>query len=571
LKLDVFLLGGFRAAVDDRAIAADAWQQRRARDLVKLLALAPRHQMTREQVMDALWPELTPDAAAANLRKAVHFARRALGSEDAVIVSGGALAFAPEAEVLVDTDTFEQEALRALRTCDAEHAAQASSRYAGDLLPEDAYEPWLEKARERLRRRHLQMLRVAGLWERIIEIDPVDEEAHRALIRKDLAAGNRAEALRRFDRLRAVLKRELGVAPDAQSQQLCREALSVSTGAEASPRERGAALLSSAMMRMHRGDLDQAEKEATAARAIAVGAGLGREVGEASALLGMVAYMRGNWRELFLREFLDTVQRPASMAAFVFEAHLCLAEFWIFGADGVARGDLLARELLAIAEKHGSQHGQAVATLVVGEAALLSGQLEAAEQALGKSAELHQAAEASSGAALAMVWLAEAALARGDRRRAVRILERARKLAVTSPLSSHLLVRVLGALVQAAPSPGEARAVVREAEEQLAGGECCQPCSMSFRAGAAITCARTGDLDAARSYLEATGRLAAMWQGGPRQASEWEARAALRLAEGRKDQAVALLHEATDLFERSGHTLAATRCRAQAAAAAQPA
>jgi len=185
--------------------------------------------------------------------------------------------------------------------------------------------------------------------------------------------------------------------------------------------------------------------------------------------------------------------------------------------------------------------------------------------------ELHQAAEASSGAALAMVWLAEVALARGDRRRAVRILERARKLAVASPLSSHLLVRVLGVLVQAAPSSSDARAVVREAEEQLGGAECCQPCSMSFRAGATITCARTGDLDAARSYLEATARLAAMWQGGPRQASEWEARAALRLAEGRNDQAVALLHEATDLFERSGHALAATRCRAQAAAVAQPA
>jgi DNA-binding SARP family transcriptional activator len=42
---------------------------------VKLLALAPHHRLHREQLMDTLWPELAPEAAAANLRKAVHFAR----------------------------------------------------------------------------------------------------------------------------------------------------------------------------------------------------------------------------------------------------------------------------------------------------------------------------------------------------------------------------------------------------------------------------------------------------------------------------------------------------------------
>jgi DNA-binding SARP family transcriptional activator len=37
----------------------DAWRLRRARTLVKLLTLAPRHRLHREQVVDALWGEHT--------------------------------------------------------------------------------------------------------------------------------------------------------------------------------------------------------------------------------------------------------------------------------------------------------------------------------------------------------------------------------------------------------------------------------------------------------------------------------------------------------------------------------
>ena len=44
--------------------------------MVKLLALAPGHRLHREQLMESLWPDLDPDAAGANLRKALHFARR---------------------------------------------------------------------------------------------------------------------------------------------------------------------------------------------------------------------------------------------------------------------------------------------------------------------------------------------------------------------------------------------------------------------------------------------------------------------------------------------------------------
>lgn len=46
------LLGRFRIAVGDNQVAADAWPGRRAAELVQLLALADRHRLTGDQVIE---------------------------------------------------------------------------------------------------------------------------------------------------------------------------------------------------------------------------------------------------------------------------------------------------------------------------------------------------------------------------------------------------------------------------------------------------------------------------------------------------------------------------------------
>lgn len=92
LRIDSF--GGFTVTVDGRAVVPKAWSQRKPAALVKLLALAPGRQLRREQAMDAPWPELDPQAAAENLRKALHSARRSLGPGEGaeLILSAGASA-----------------------------------------------------------------------------------------------------------------------------------------------------------------------------------------------------------------------------------------------------------------------------------------------------------------------------------------------------------------------------------------------------------------------------------------------------------------------------------------------
>ena len=75
----VRLLGGFALAVDGQSVEAGTWRLRKARTLVKLLALAPGPRLHREQVIELLWPDRAPAAAANNLHQVLHVARRQLG------------------------------------------------------------------------------------------------------------------------------------------------------------------------------------------------------------------------------------------------------------------------------------------------------------------------------------------------------------------------------------------------------------------------------------------------------------------------------------------------------------
>ena len=105
----VRLLGGFRVEVDGLPIPAEAWRHRRGADLVKLLALAPQHRLHREEAMESLWPDLGPEAEAANLRKAVYYARQSLGGKDAIGTEGDVIALWPGGQLGVDADQVEPQ------------------------------------------------------------------------------------------------------------------------------------------------------------------------------------------------------------------------------------------------------------------------------------------------------------------------------------------------------------------------------------------------------------------------------------------------------------------------------
>jgi DNA-binding SARP family transcriptional activator len=154
------LLGGFEVTVAGRPVAADAWRLRKAKTLVKLLALARGHRLHREALVAVLWPDRDGTSAANNLHQALYVARRVLGGassplcclrDDVVLLSDGAMPW-------LDTEAFDAACRRARQTQDPQDYRAAAELYRGDLLPEDRFEDWAEAPREVLRERHLGLL-----------------------------------------------------------------------------------------------------------------------------------------------------------------------------------------------------------------------------------------------------------------------------------------------------------------------------------------------------------------------------------------------------------------------------
>jgi DNA-binding SARP family transcriptional activator len=186
-RVTVRLLGGFDLHVDGVAVPGSSWDHGRGRDLIKLLALSPGCRLSRDRVVEALWPALGRDAGPANLHKAAHYARRAIGHSDADVLRDGMAMLAPGAIVETDVTRFED--------------SRNPDLYLGELLPDDPYAEWATERRVALRQMYLDALRTDGRWEELAAEDPSDEPAQRAVMSRRLAAGDRAGALRAFESL----------------------------------------------------------------------------------------------------------------------------------------------------------------------------------------------------------------------------------------------------------------------------------------------------------------------------------------------------------------------------------
>jgi DNA-binding SARP family transcriptional activator len=234
------LLGGFEVTVAGRPVAADAWRLRKAKTLVKLLALASGQRMHR----GALWRSCGRTATGRRppttcTRRCTSHARARRRLRRPVRPPRRRRAAVRRRRPWLDTDAFEAACLRARQTRDPQDYRAAAALYRGDLLPEDRFEDWAEGPRERLRESHLgllveyaevlsgrgehaQVVEVAGA---VVAADPVHEGAHRTLMAALAASGRRYEALASFDRLREALAEEYAADPEPATRRLYRRLL----------------------------------------------------------------------------------------------------------------------------------------------------------------------------------------------------------------------------------------------------------------------------------------------------------------------------------------------------------
>src|SRR6476469_5430023 len=224
------LLGRFELTGPDGVV--DLPSKKLAGLLAYLACRAPQPQ-PRERLSALLWGSHFDVQAKQNLRQALFRLRKVLGQDalegDGEVVSLNAVA------VLCDVSRFEalvregsREALRA-----------AADLYRGRLIDdvaisEEGWSEWLAGERERLL--ELALGAMVGLGEqelaagraeyglkagqRAIALNNMREDAHRVIIKALAATGRKAEALKHYEDLVALLERELNTGPDAQTKSL---------------------------------------------------------------------------------------------------------------------------------------------------------------------------------------------------------------------------------------------------------------------------------------------------------------------------------------------------------------
>ncbi len=242
VRLEAELLGQVRLRMAGHDISREKWTVRSGRSLLLLLVVTPGHELARERVMEVLWPQLSREAARNACSKALHAVRRvlAVGSEAGglLVADRSRIGLRPGVEIFVDAEQFELGVTHAPRDEAGRRVAlrQALALYRGDLLATEIDAEWAEARRETLRRlRRTAALELAALdlqaaaplasvgeLEALPRSDETDEAVHRALIQAYLAGGQRDRASRQYERCLEVLRRELGVGPEAETAALHR-------------------------------------------------------------------------------------------------------------------------------------------------------------------------------------------------------------------------------------------------------------------------------------------------------------------------------------------------------------
>ena len=143
-RLAIQLLGDFRVSVGSRTIAEREWTLRKAKSLVKLLALAPHHRLHREHVIDRLWPDLGPEDGANNLHRVLYVTRRILEPDLVPRRASSYLQLRHDLLVLeapgglwIDVEAFLAAARAAHEDRTPQAYREALHLYTGDLVPED--------------------------------------------------------------------------------------------------------------------------------------------------------------------------------------------------------------------------------------------------------------------------------------------------------------------------------------------------------------------------------------------------------------------------------------------------
>jgi len=228
------LLGEFRCYTEAERLVEIPTS--RGRGLVAYLIMHPEEAIPRQKLAGLLWPEKEEAQSRANLRKSLSRIRTALASLGPnSLVDRGSSVTLVSPHLTVDALKF-----RELVAAATPHSLQqAVTLYRGEFLEGcgdcgDEFEHWMlgqrrhlaEMAQEALRRLVDHYVSVGAVDQAIhaslhlIELDELNESAHRMLMRLYLNQDRVGAACRQYQICRSLLERELNVTPDSETESL---------------------------------------------------------------------------------------------------------------------------------------------------------------------------------------------------------------------------------------------------------------------------------------------------------------------------------------------------------------
>jgi len=234
-RIAIRALGRSQVKIGDQLIPVSAWKTQSVRDLF-FFVLQNSEGVTKEEIGEAFWSESDQEDIRVRFKNAIYRLRHALGTESVTLIEEG-YRFNRTLDYDYDVENFLQEISLAQdsneRSTKMTHLLNAMAIYKGPYLPKMDYD-WVLIQRENLHQKYVttalnlihllteseQHQQVITFAQRVIEIDPSSESAHRSAMVAFAALGDRAGVVRQYEKCKKLLLDDLGVAPSPQTETL---------------------------------------------------------------------------------------------------------------------------------------------------------------------------------------------------------------------------------------------------------------------------------------------------------------------------------------------------------------
>ncbi len=234
-RMHIYALGSMTVEVDQHQVSGSDWGSDFARDFFYLLLTHPGG-LSREAIEVSLWPDASDSELKYRFKNNIYRLRRALG-QDVILLKDDKYYFNSGLDYEYDVERYHKALEQVLASTKLieklEYYQVAMNLYKGSFLPQ-AGGTWVVAERERLAMGHLEaLMTMADLYLqgqqytkalncclRALAEDNCNEAVYQKIMRIYARLGNRAAITRQFKRCQQALKKEINMAPSAETTAL---------------------------------------------------------------------------------------------------------------------------------------------------------------------------------------------------------------------------------------------------------------------------------------------------------------------------------------------------------------